>query len=46
MLNLNNMKSKQQSQYEKESLSPITSVIVITIILVVAMLGDSIANLF
>ena len=40
------MKSKQQTRYEQESLSPKQSAIAITIVIIIALLADSISNLF
>jgi hypothetical protein len=35
-----------KNQYQKESLSPITATLVLTIIIIFGMLADSISNLF
>lgn len=37
---------KNQNQYEKDSFSPLVSAIGITIIIIFALLADSISNLF
>lgn len=45
-LNKKNMKSKSQTIYEKESLSPKTAIIFIAAAITLALLSDSITNLF
>jgi hypothetical protein len=45
-LNKKNMKSKSQTSYEKESLSPKTAIIFIAAAIILAILSDSITNLF
>lgn len=40
------MKKKFQSQYEQESLSNLGASIVVTIVIILGVLGDSIFNLF